>query len=274
MAVSAMASGAFARATGGGGMFVGPLQETAVNQGIPIGQVNPTESVLYSNVPQGAETVFSSGSSPRTGGADEAIFDGPGALLTSMQFGYSVGATGPAAFDVRVRLYDDIDLVTASGPQFLNLVKDFTVPFSGQTAGAFITTPITIPGGGASVTANGATLGSNFADVYVQLDFYVSGTQTHVASNGVTYIFDGTGVNVGRTLADPLFGGDATAASEVYWRDANDNQIITADEARNFAAPNLANFVLQFEGSVVPEPASMSLVATGTALLGVRRRRK
>jgi hypothetical protein len=92
MAMSAMTAGAFARP--GGGQFVGPLQETAINQGIPIGQVSPTESVLYSNVPQGAETVFTSGSSPRTGGADEAVFDGPGANLTSMQIGYSSAPPG------------------------------------------------------------------------------------------------------------------------------------------------------------------------------------
>ncbi|MFO0840181.1 MAG: PEP-CTERM sorting domain-containing protein [Phycisphaerae bacterium] len=230
---------------------------------------------LYNNTPGTGETVFTSGSSPRTSGADEALFDGAGALITDMQFGYSVAAGGPAAFDVRVRMFDDIDAVTTTGPQFLNQVADFTLAFTGQTAGAFITSTINLtglPGGGVSVTSNPTTLGvPNLTDVYVQLSFYQTGTHTLVPANGVTFLFDGTGVNVGRTFADPLVGGDGTAATELYWRDANANDTITADEARNFAAPNRANFVLRLGGTIVPEPTT--LLGLGLAGLAFLRRR-
>jgi hypothetical protein len=89
----------------------------------------------------------------------------------------------------------------------------------------------------------------------------------------VTFLFDGSGVNVGRTYADPALGGDGTAASELYWRDANNDQTISVDEARNFAAPNRANFVLHLEGTIVPEPATMSLLGLGSLGFLARRRR-
>ena len=243
------------------------------------GSVSRLEAVLYDNAPVGAETVFTSGASPRTGGADEALFDGTAALINSMQFGYSVATGGPAAFDVRVRFWDDADLVSPSGPgpQFSALSSDFTLSFTGQVAGAFITAPIdlsTLPGGGVSATANPVSLGvPNIVDTYVQLDFYQPGTQTSVLANGVTFLFDGSGVNTGRTFADTLLGGDGTAAAEVYWRDVNGNGTISLDEARNFAAPNRANFVLHLEGRLVPEPTSMGLVGMGVAVLALIRRR-
>lgn len=241
------------------------------------GQVTTGEAVvLYDNVPGAGETVFSTTSTPRTGGADEAMITGPAALVTSMQFGFLVGAGGPAAFDARVRFWDDINFAAGAGtPQFGNIKADFTVSFTNQVAGAFITSPIDLtglPGGGVSVTSNPANLGvANITDTYVQLDFLQPGTTTPVAGNLVTYIFDGSGVNVGDTFASPILGGDGTAASEVYWRDVSADGIITGDEARAFAAPNRSNFVLHLEGEVIPEPASLGLL--GLSCLGLVRRR-
>jgi hypothetical protein len=241
------------------------------------GQVSASEAVLYDNTPAGAEQVFTTTSAPRTGGADEALFSGAGGLLTGLQFGYSVATGGPAAFDARVRFFDDINLTAGAGtPQFLNQVGQITVPFTGQTAGAFITNSISLtgqPGGGVAVTANPVTIGvPNVTDVYVQIDFFQPGTTTPVANNLVTYLFDTTGVNAGYTFASPQAGGTGAATEEVYWRDANGNGTIEGDEARGFAAPTRANFVLKLEGNVIPEPASLALAAL-TGLLTLRRRR-
>jgi hypothetical protein len=131
------------------------------------------------------------------------------------------------------------------------------------------------PGGGVTVTQNPVTLGvPNVTDVYVQVDFFQPGTTTPVANNAVTYIFDGSGVNAGLTFASPAVGGSGTATDEVYWRDVSNNGVIEGDEARNFTAPNRANFVLKLEGNIIPEPASVGLVAlAGLATLRRRRRR-
>ena len=250
-----------------------------VGPSVPMrGQVSASEAVLYDNTPVGAEQVFTTTSAPRTGGADEALFGGAGGLLTALQFGYSVAAGGPAAFDARVRFFDDINLTAGAGtPQFLNQVGQITVPFTAQTAGAFITNSISLtgqPGGGVAVTANPVTIGvPNVTDVYVQVDFFQPGTTTPVANNAVTYLFDTSGVNAGYTFASPQAGGTGAATEEVYWRDANGNGTIEGDEARGFAAPTRANFVLKLEGNVIPEPASLGLVAVA-GLATLRRRRR
>jgi hypothetical protein len=250
-----------------------------VGPAVPMrGQVSAGEAVLYDNTPVGAETVFTTTSVPRTGGADEALFNGAGALLTSLQFGYSVATGGPAAFDARIRFFDDINLTAGAGtPQFQNQVGQITVPFTAQVAGAFITNPVSLtgqPGGGVTVTPNPANLGvPNVTDVYVQVDFFQPGTTTPVANNAVTYIFDGSGVNAGLTFASPAVGGNGTATDEVYWRDVSNNGVIEGDEARNFTAPNRANFVLKLEGNIIPEPASLGLVALA-GLATLRRRRR
>ena len=249
-----------------------------VGPSVPMqGDISPREAVLYDNTPAGSEQVFSTTSAPRTGGADEALFSGAGGLINSIQFGYLVGTGGPAAFDARIRFFDDINLTAGVGtPQFQNQVGQVTVPFTGQTAGAFITNPISLgslPGGGVTVTENPTNLGvPNVTDVYVQLDFFQPGTTTPVANNLVTYLFDSSGVNAGYTFASPQTGGTGATTEEVYWRDANGNGTIEGDESRGFAAPTRANFVLKLEGNVIPEPASLALVC-GAALALVRRRR-
>ncbi|HQY87934.1 MAG TPA: PEP-CTERM sorting domain-containing protein, partial [Tepidisphaeraceae bacterium] len=236
-------------------------------------------TVLYDNVPVGAETIFTTGSTPRTGGADEVLFAGTAAKITSMQVGYSVATGGPAAFDLRVRVWDDIDFAatTAASEQFTNLASDFTLSFTDQVAGAFITGAIdltSLPGGGVDVNANPVNLEvADIIDAYIELQFLQPGTNTPVAGNLVTYIFDGSGVNTGFTYASPAVGGDGTAAQELYWRDANGNVAINGDEARSING-NRANFVLHLEGDLmnVPEPTSLGLLGLGTLLLGSRRR--
>ena len=241
------------------------------------GTVSAGEAVLYDNTPTGAETVFNTTSTPRTGGADEALFNAPAALLTSFQFGYLVDTGGPAAFDARVRFFDDIDFnaTTPASQQFTNQVGEITVPLTGQVPGAFVTNSISLtgqPGGGVSVTSNPTNLEvPNVTDVYVQIDFFQPGTTTPVANNLVTYIFDGSGPNAGFTFSSPVVGGNGTVAQELYWRDANANGVINGDEARGFATGR-ANFVLRLEGNVIPEPASLGLVAL--AGVGLLRRRR
>jgi hypothetical protein len=271
------AAAASALALTGAAALAGPTVTDQPGPAIPMrGDVSPSEAVLYDNTPTGTETVFTTTSVPRTGGADEALFNAPAALLTAIQFGYVVDTGGPAAFDARVRIFDDLNPVTTAGaPQFLNQRAEFTVPFTGQTAGAFITNPISLtgqPGGGVNVTANPVTLGvPNVTDAYVQLDFFQPGTTTPVANNAVSYIFDGSGPNAGFTFASPIVGGTNAITDEVYWRDANANGVITTEEARNFATGR-ANFVLRLDGNIIPEPASLGFVALAGVVV-LRRRR-
>ena len=210
------------------------------------------------------------------------FFLGDSALLTSYRLGFQIAAGGPAAFDVRTRIWDNIDAVATTTAQFNTQVADFTLSFTGQTAGAFISNPVslaTLPGGGVTVTSS-AFSGAGLIDAYVQLDFLQPGTLTPVLNNSVTYIFDGTGVNTGFSLGSAELGG--TQADDVYWRDANGNGIITANEGRNFTAPDRANFVMEFSGvvaasAVVPETNTLALLAFGVApVIGmvIPRRRK
>ena len=100
--------------------------------------------------------------------------------------------------------------------------------------------------------------------------YFQPGTDHPVANNLVTYLFEAAAPTRGsRSVA--TVGGTGAIADEVYWRDANANGTIGADEARGFA-DGRANFVLRLEGNVIPEPASIGLLGlTGVALL--RRRR-
>jgi hypothetical protein len=252
-----------------------------VGTSVPIGGIaaTPAAATLWDNLPLSGEQVTSTTSAPRTGGADEMLFNGNSAKITSMQFGYLIAAGGPAAFDAHVRFYDDINLSATTGQaQFSNKVADFTVALSGQTAGAFLTGVIdltSLPGGGVTVTSNPSNLGvSNLIDTYMELDFYQPGTTTPVANNGVTYLFRSGGgePNVGYTFGSAALGG--TQANDLYWRDANGDGNITGDEGRGFAAPTRANWTVNLSGNVnAPEPMSAGLVFGGMALTLVRRRR-
>jgi hypothetical protein len=261
-----------------------PLRAAELDTPVPAGQltnhpVAPSGApvVLYSNVPQGAEGVTTTGSVPRTGGADEVGFVGPAAIIESMQFGVGIFAGGPAAFDARVRIFDDVNFAAGAGqPQFVNQVAQFTIAFTGQAPGAFITAPIDLsplPGGGVLVTSNPVNLGvPNVTDAYVQLDFFQPGTTTPVAGDLVTYLFDPSGVNAGLTLASPQLGGNGTAAEEIYWRDANANGVIAGDELRSLGAAARSNWVLRLDGTVVPEPSSVALLTLLAAGALARRR--
>ncbi len=283
-----LATGSFAMA--GNGFGTGSTKELAVSGGIPLGSVNQGEAtVLYDNTPGASEGVLTTTSTPRTTGGDEFIIVGSpsqhSALLTSMQFGYSVATGGPAAFDAKVTFFDDIDYAATTGAQFLNPRASFTLNFTGQTAGAFITAPIDLTGlsgGGVTLTDNpanndfpsGSGNSNGFIDGFFVVSFLNAGTSTNVTSNGVTFLFDSSGVNVGSSYdtagpTAPVFGG--TQADAVYWRDADGNQTIIGNEARSFAAPTRANFVLHLEGNLVPEPTSLTAVA-GLGML-IRRRR-
>jgi len=242
-------------------------------------QVSPhLTGVLWDNLPQAGENVTSTGSTPRTGGADEMIMDGNTALITSMRFGYGISAGGPAAFDVRFRFWDDIDFNATTTAQFSNLKADFTVPLTGQVAGAFLSGSVnltTLPGGGVSLTDNAANGFTNLVDTYIEMDFYQPGTTTPVAANAVTYLFRAGGAEpvVGYTFGSAALGG--TQVDDLYWRDANASSSITADEGRSFAAPTRANWTVQLSGTttLVPEPATFGILATGVLLTLARRRR-
>ena len=127
-------------------------------------------------------------------------------------------------------MFDDIDYSAGTGtPQFANLKGDFRVALTGQTAGAFLTGLISLtglPGGGVLVTDNPPNDGDEVMDVFMQMDFYNTGTNTHVANNGVTFIFRGgtSDPNAGYTFDSPILGGPGDGTGDFYWRDANDNQ--------------------------------------------------
>lgn len=217
-----------------------------------IGEAQPTQrAILYQNVPQGAESVFTTGASPRTSGGDDVTFSASNVKLTSFRFGFMNTGT-QTAFDARIKMWDTID---GSGNFTGALLADIIVNFTGVSpVGAYISNPIDLTflaGGGVSVPDN---------NMAFQIAFLQPGTNTLVSGNSVTYIFDGTGVNVG-------------FSDDVYWRDINNNQVITGDEARSFGGgTTLANMVLEFEGVIIPAPAPAGLLAL-SGVLAARRRR-
>lgn len=281
-AVTAMGLSSFAMA--GGTMQVTGKDVASVGSTFTRLGAGP-EATLYNNIPGTGEGVSTTTSTPRTSGADEFfIVASPGqhaALLTSMVFGYSIPTGGATAFDARITVWDDIDYAATTTPQFANQKARFTLSFTNQTSGAWITNPVdltTLAGGGITVTDNpanndlvGAPGGTNgYIDGYFQVDFFSPGTTTQLPANGATFIFDTTGVNAGTTFANPVLGGDGTAAGEFYWRDVDANSTIIGNEARSLTGSR-ANLVLSFDGNIVPEPTSLSALALGGLLL--RRRR-
>ncbi len=245
--VAAVAGSATARPTPTG---TDPVSFAGTAHPLSEGIMGAVRSLQYQNVPVGAETVFTTGSSPRTSGGDDVTLAGSNVLLTSMRFGFSTSGVQPN-FDARIRLWDTIDVAGNFGG---SLLADVRVSFTGVAAGTFLSNPIdltSLVGGGATVPDN------NFG---FQISFLNPGTTALVPSDRVTYLFDGTGVNMGWS-------------DDVYWRDVNNDQVIVASESRNFGGgANLANMVLEFEGTPLPAPGPVGLMALA-GFAAARRRR-
>src|SRR3954471_24360292 len=87
------------------------------------GRANVT---VYDNLPAASETVFTTGSAPRTTGADDITLTDNNVTLLAMRLGYTV--TTAIACDAHVRLWNTMDLNAATGPIMAGTLADFIVP--------------------------------------------------------------------------------------------------------------------------------------------------
>jgi hypothetical protein len=229
-----------------------PLQQLSFRIGRAIGDPPPqppqtpargsggTPERLYDNT--GMDSLFIVEAQYPVAGDDGTLIarlphpTGHGASVTSVEFGMYVnpGPNGGADFDAYVLFYDTLD--PSGSPVnsdfvggFFIEVRDIMGPI-GYTTG-----PIDLT----QIFPSGLALPDD--DWFVEVRFYEPGGMT-VASERATPMFSGAGVNIG-------------SSEDIYWRDADENGVYDANDARFFGGPpHLANFYLAIDG--VPNVAS------------------
>jgi subtilisin-like proprotein convertase family protein len=220
---------------------------------------------IYDNgVGTAATGSFTTGSTPRWHLLDDLSFNpGPGAgagrTISSISIAPATGATvanpmAPVA--VRVRIWDTLN--AAANPITTDSVMDAAIVFNAPAAGwavgtYYVSNEIDLSGLPAPVTtADDAIL---FDQAYFTVDG--AGNPTTTPNTDFTCVFAS---NTG-----PIQTAGSSAAT--YYRDADASGDFQAAESRSFAAPAVANFILQLKADVAPQVTGACCLPGGTCSL-------
>ena len=179
--------------------------------------------------------------------------------INSVDFGLAVsGVQSWAAgrLTVKMSFYNNYNpAATGTTPVFSNLAGTYTHAMGGITTTATGTTSFAITG---SQAANPFKLAAKSTNFGVTFEFFLDGTRTDLAQ--IAW----------RDIA-PTVG----TSHNGFFRDMNDDGIIAANEASNFANWTNGNARMRVNATAVPvpEPASMAALALGAGIVARRRRR-
>lgn len=182
------------------------------------------------------------------------------AQINGLNLTYSTAAAG--SFDILVDFFRDIDFSGTTSNIFgtQSPVASYRVAINASGAGLFQTGLMSLGAGFTLPAISDYSLYNHG----IRIRFVDTGTTTlSTSAANPTAAFQG---NYPLTLGN---------SENVYWRDADNNGILSGSDARSFAATGTAtqaNYAFQLGASAVPEPGTMAALGLGAVAL-IRRRR-
>lgn len=232
------------------------MKKTLIVAAITVFAASSQAAIIYDTI-TGNTGVTTTGGVPRNRMADSfstsAAPTGQQWRIDKIEVALWVGAAATYTNTTgQVRIHNDWNGAAATGSVFSNLVSDVT-----WNTGTFTTTGVAAFIFTFDYAAANLSFIGDGTDMGIEVQWKVGGVKDDRLATGL------------RDVA-PLVG----SSSNLFYRDANNNEIIEQSDGRTITGWTNANAMVRITGEAVPEPGTMAALGLGIAAIAARRRRR